>query len=107
MDDTHVLGLMNEITHAFDHFLTRLALVGLRVKMSKCELFSLLDISSNIEIPRSCTLVTYGLCILGVLMGLRDYATHFLNEVLFHDMAHFIDLPLLGNVQVVLGILFS
>jgi hypothetical protein len=29
---------MNEIIHAFDHLLTQLALVGLRVKVSKCKL---------------------------------------------------------------------
>jgi hypothetical protein len=31
---------MNEITHAFDHLLTQLALVGLRVKVAKCKLWN-------------------------------------------------------------------
>ncbi len=33
-NDTHIVGPMNEITHAFDHLSTQLALVGLRVKVS-------------------------------------------------------------------------
>jgi hypothetical protein len=41
MDDTHIVGPMNEITHAFDHLSTQLTLVGLKVKMSKCKLWSL------------------------------------------------------------------
>ncbi len=36
---------------------------------------------SNHEIPQRCTLVTYGLCILGVLMGSQNFAMHFLDEV--------------------------
>jgi hypothetical protein len=40
-------------------------------------------------------------------MGSQDFATHFLDEVLFKDVAHINDLPLLGDVQVALGILFS
>jgi hypothetical protein len=35
--DTHILGLMNEITHAFNHLSTQLTLVGLRVKVLKCK----------------------------------------------------------------------
>jgi hypothetical protein len=38
INDTHIVGLMSEITCAFDHLLTQLALVGLRVKVSKCKL---------------------------------------------------------------------
>ncbi len=37
-NDTHIVGFMNEITHAFDHLLTQLALVGLRVKVLNCKL---------------------------------------------------------------------
>jgi hypothetical protein len=32
---------------------------------------------------------------------------HFSDEVLFQNMAHIDDFPLLGDTQVVLGILFS
>jgi hypothetical protein len=52
-------------------------------------------------------LVIDGLRILDVLVGLKNFATHFLDEVLFQDMAHIDDFPLLGNAHVVLGILFS
>jgi len=38
VDDTHIMGLLNEITPAFDHLSTQLALVGLKVKISKCKL---------------------------------------------------------------------
>jgi len=40
-------------------------------------------------------------------MGFQDFATHFLDEVLFQDVAHINDLFLLGDVQVALGILSS
>ncbi len=51
--------------------------------------------------------MTYGLHILGVLTGSQDFATHFLNEVLFQDSAHINDLSFLGDTQVTLGILSS
>jgi hypothetical protein len=56
---------------------------------------------------QGCTLVKNGLCILGVLVGSQDFATHFLDEVLFQDMVHIDDLLLLGDAHVTLGILFS
>jgi len=39
-DDTHIMGPMNEITRTFDHLLTQLTLVGLRVKVS-CDICGL------------------------------------------------------------------
>jgi len=42
-----------------------------------------------------------------VSRGSQDFATHFLDEVLFQDMARIDDLPFLRNVLVALGILFS
>jgi hypothetical protein len=62
------VGPLND-TCTFDHLSIQLALVGLRVKMSKCKLWSPLGISLGIEIPQGYTLVTYGLRILGVLVG--------------------------------------
>jgi hypothetical protein len=103
-NDTHIVGPMSEITCAFGHLLTQLALVRLRVKVSKCKLWSPLRISQSIDIPQGYILVTYGLCILGVPMSSQDFATHFLNEALSQNMAHIDDLPLLGDAQVVLGI---
>ncbi len=52
-------------------------------------------------------MVINGLHTLGVLRGFQDFFTHFLDEVLFQDMMHIDDLPLVGNAQVALGILFS
>jgi hypothetical protein len=43
----------------------------------------------------------------GVLMGFQDFAMHFLDEVLSHDVAHIENFPLLGDVYVTLGILSS
>ncbi len=60
---------MNEITHTFDHLSTQLTLVGLRVKVLKCKLWSPSWIFPGIEIPHGYTLVAKGLCILGVLFG--------------------------------------
>jgi hypothetical protein len=98
---------MSGITYVFDYFLTQLTLIGLRVKVSKSKLWSPLGISPSIEIPQGCILVTDGLHILGMPMGSQDFATHFLDEVLFEDVVHIDDLPFLGNTQVALGILFS
>jgi len=50
-------------------------------------------------------LVIDGLHILGVLVGSQDSTTHFLDEVLFQDMVHIADFPLLGDAQVALEIL--
>ncbi len=98
---------MNEITCTFDHLLTRLTLVGLKVKVSKCKFCSPLMIYPGIEILQGCTLVTDGLRILGVLVGSQDFATHFLNEVLCQDLVHINNFPLLGDTHVALGILSS
>jgi hypothetical protein len=63
------MGPMNEITHAFDHLSTQLALVGLRVKMLKCKLWNPSKVSSSIQIHEGYILVIDGLHILGVLVG--------------------------------------
>jgi hypothetical protein len=38
MDDTHIMGTVNEFVLIFYHLSTQLALVGLRVKVSTCKL---------------------------------------------------------------------
>jgi hypothetical protein len=88
---------MSEIAHAFDHLSTQLALVGLKFKVSKCKFWNPIKIFITIKKFQGYTLVIDGLCILGVLVGFQDFATHFLDKVLFQDMAHIDDLPLLGN----------
>jgi len=86
---------MNEITYAFDQLLTQLAVIGLRVKVSKCKFWSPSRILLSIEILQRCTLVTDGLHILGVQVGSQNFAMHFLNEDLSQDVAHINDLPFL------------
>jgi hypothetical protein len=81
-DDIHIMGLMSQITHTFDHLLTQLTLVGLKVKVSKCKLWNSSKISPSIKIPPSYIMVTNGLHILGVWVDSQDFATHFLDEVL-------------------------
>jgi hypothetical protein len=97
MDDTHIVGPMNEITHAFDHVSTQLALIELKVKMSKCKFWNPTQISLNIKILQGCILVTNGLRILGVPMGFQDFAMHFVDEVLSQDVAYIDDLSFLGG----------
>jgi hypothetical protein len=98
---------MNEFSYPFDHLSTQVAQVGLRVKMSKCKILGLSGISPSIEIFHGYILIIDGLHILGVLVSSQDFAMHFLDEVLFHDMVHINDLPLLRDTHVVLGILSS
>jgi hypothetical protein len=38
MDNTHIGGALSHIACGFDHFLTQLTLVGLKLKVSKCKL---------------------------------------------------------------------
>jgi hypothetical protein len=61
-NDIHIMGPMNEIISAFDHFSTQLALVGLTVKMAKCKLWSPSWNYPCIKILLGYTLVTNGLC---------------------------------------------
>jgi hypothetical protein len=98
---------MNEITYAFDQLLTQLAVIGLRVKVSKCKFWSPSRILLSIEILQRCTLVTDGLHILGVLMDSQDFVTHFLDETLSQNVVHIDDFPFLGNAKVALSILSS
>jgi len=51
--------------------------------------------SSRMHFDHKC------LRILGLSVSYQNFATHFLDEVLFQDMVHIDDLPLLGNTQVV------
>ncbi len=69
MDDTHIVGPLSDITCAFDHLSTQLALVGLKVKVLKWKIWSPLGICLGIKIPQSYTLVRNDLHILGVPMG--------------------------------------
>jgi hypothetical protein len=103
-DDTHIVGPLHFVTHAFDHLLIQLAIVGFGVKVSK--LWSPSRISLGIEILQGCTLVTNGLCILGVPTGFQDFPMHFLDEVLSQDVTHIDNLLLLGDTHVTLGILY-
>jgi len=105
-DDTQIAGFMSEIISTFDHLSTQLTLVKLKVKVLKCKFWNPSGIFSSIKIPHGCTLVIDGLHILGVLMGSQDFVTHFLNEVLFQDVAHIDNLPFLGIAQIALGIFF-
>ncbi len=66
VNNTHIVGPLNEITHTFDHLSTQLTLIGLRVKVLKCKFWSPSGVSLGINIPKGCTLVTKGLHILGV-----------------------------------------
>jgi hypothetical protein len=50
VDDTHIVGPMSEITHAFNHLSTQLALIGFKVKMSNYKFWSVFEISLGIEI---------------------------------------------------------
>ncbi len=81
-DDAHIMGPMNVITRAFDHLLTQLTLVGLKVKVSKCKFWNLLKIFPSMDIPQGCILITNGLSILVVLLGFQNFAPIFLDEVL-------------------------
>jgi hypothetical protein len=40
-------------------------------------------------------------------MGFQDFSMHFLDEALSQDVVHIDDLPFLGNIQNVLGVLSS
>jgi hypothetical protein len=75
--------------------------------VSRCKFWNPLGIFSSIQIPQSCTLVTYGLHILDVPVGFQNFVMHFLDEVLFQAVAHIDDLFLLGDVHVALDILSS
>ncbi len=82
VDGTHIVGPMKEITLTFDHLSTQLALVGLRVKVAKCKLWSPSGFLLGINTLQGCTLIIDGLCILGVLVGSKDFTMHFLDETL-------------------------
>ncbi len=64
------------------------------------------DLSKH-NIVHICTLLTYGLRILGVPMDSHDFAMHFLDEPLSKDVTHNDDFPLLGNTEIDLGVLSS
>jgi len=40
MNNTHIVGPTSKITCAFDHFSTQLTIVGFKVRMLKCKLWS-------------------------------------------------------------------
>jgi hypothetical protein len=73
---------MNEVTHAFDYISTQFILIGLSVKVPKCKLWNPSGIFPGIKILHGYTLVTNGLCILGMPMAFQDFTMHFLDEVL-------------------------
>lgn len=50
-----------------------------------------------IKIFQTYTLITYGLHILDVLVSSKYFATHFVNEVLFHNMAYIDHFLLMGD----------
>jgi uncharacterized membrane protein len=73
---------MSEIICAFDHLLTQLTVIELRVKNVKVQVWSPLRIFPSIEILQGCILIIDGLCILNVPMHFQDFAMHFLDQAL-------------------------
>jgi len=69
MNNTHIMGPMNQLICAFDHFLTQLTFVGFKVKMLKCKLWSPSRISPSIKILQGCNLVTKWLTHFGCANG--------------------------------------
>jgi hypothetical protein len=63
------MGPFSDIILALDHISAQLNLVGLKVKVSKCKLWNPSRFSLSIKILWGYILVTYGLCILGVLVN--------------------------------------
>ncbi len=104
MNDTHIV---EKIVRAFDHLLTQLAIVRLKVKVSKCKLWSPSGISLGIKIPQGCILVMNWLMYFRCANGFSRLYHTFLDEVLSQDVVHINDLLLLGNAQVALCILSS
>jgi hypothetical protein len=76
------MGPMNEITRTFDHPLTQLTLVRLRVKVTKCKLWNPLGFFLGIQTFQGYTLIIDGLCILGVQVGSQNFIMNFLDETL-------------------------
>jgi hypothetical protein len=75
--------------------------------VSKCKLWSLLEIYLGIEIFQVCILVIDALSILGALVGFQDFAVHFLDGALSQDVTHIDDPPFLKDTHVALDILSS
>jgi hypothetical protein len=68
---------MSEIIPTFDHLSTQLTWIRVRVKVSKCKLWNPSRIFLGMEISQGCSLITYALHILGVLVGSQDFIMHF------------------------------
>jgi hypothetical protein len=51
MNNIHIVGPINKVVPTFDHLFTLLALVGLKVKVSKDKLWSSSRISLGVKIP--------------------------------------------------------
>jgi hypothetical protein len=58
---------------------------------------SIKDLSKHKKFLKAVIWSQNGLRILGVPMGFHDFVTHFLDEVLFQDMAYINDILVLGH----------
>ncbi len=96
-NDTHIMGPMIEIVLAFNRLMTQLILVGLKVKVSKCKLWSPFKHKDSSKLHFGHRWLTH----FGCASGFLKLCHMFFYGTLYQDVVHIDHLSLLGALVVV------
>ncbi len=104
-NDIHIVNLTSFIPLIFDHFASKLTIVGLYVQPRKCDVWSPFGLPLGFPPPpHSFCCPPNNIKVSRVPFGFLLFSSSLLQNVLGEDI-HYVSLfPRLGNVQVIFGI---
>ncbi|KAL2632598.1 hypothetical protein R1flu_004077 [Riccia fluitans] len=104
-DDTHIVGLVDQVLLAFHTLQDQLASVGLTIQPTKCTAWSPHGLPPSLSLPEGFRVSTTGLRILGAPLGPDSFVQTYAVETLQEALQSLHNLPLLADPQVAFGLL--
>ncbi len=85
VDDIHIIGLPLIISSTYEHFQTKLHVMGLSIQPQKCVAWSLSSLPPDFNTPSWFTTPFEGIRVLGVPLGTFIFTSSFIKNVLQKD----------------------
>ncbi|KAL2644960.1 hypothetical protein R1flu_012547 [Riccia fluitans] len=104
-DDTHIVGLVDQVLLALHTLQDQLASVGLTIQPAKCTAWSPHGLPPSLSLPKGFRVSTTGLCILGAPLGPDSFVQTYAVKTFQEALQSLHDLPLLADPQVTFGLL--
>ncbi len=87
-NDIHIIGPLSIISYAYEHFRTKLHVIGLSIQLQKCVTWSPSTLLPNFNTPSQFTTSSKGIRVLGVPLGTLIFTSSFIKNALLKDVQH-------------------